>query len=109
MNAKQVQTGEHQRLVLFVLGRLCAEAAREADPDSVPPWPHEFIETKGAAWVSRIVDEFHTAQDLAAAEAELVPLERTLHTMTVIPGSSPLHSGMLDRVRTALKYLQGND
>lgn len=98
MTAREAQRREQLKLARFVLDKLSQSWDESA----------HFTMTDDE-WLARTLDGYTPSISLDSVEAELVPLERTLHSMTIVKGASPMFAAMLDRVRTSLKYLRSTE
>ena len=98
MTAYEAQRREQLRLVRYYSQKLSDQ------------WDEDVHHRmQDGEWQARVLDSYQPGYDLVKVEAELVPLERTLHALSTIEGASPMFAAMLSRVRIALKNLKEHD
>lgn len=97
MIAQQAQRREQVRIAVHVIEAI----QRDWDEDI-----HHKLQD--ATWLARILDSYTPAVDYTQAEAELIPLGRTLYSLSnTNPERRAMYNACLDRVSRALKVMQG--
>jgi hypothetical protein len=102
MIAQQAQRREQVRIAVHVIEAIM----REWDEDI-------HFKVQSTEWLARVLDSYTPSVDYSQAEAELIPLGRTLHSLVTrrrtkgdAVGVHVLNA-LLDRVSKALKVMQG--